>query len=796
MLPIQFDGLITISTATSRRSTKWKNTDILWSEFASKLSQTTRTPETANEYARMPKSERDNIKDVGGFVGGALKNGHRKADTIAFRRLITLDIDSVPYDVDPWKTVSLLFDCTAVLYSTHSHTALTPRFRLIMPLSRPVSSEEYEAIARKIADDIGIDFCDDTTYEPHRLMYWPSSSCDAEFRYEFQDGPWLNADDWLASYIDWKDPTQWPVSSRKNNISHQLAAKQGDPTSKEGIIGAFCRAFPIEDAIETFLPDKYMKAADNRYTYIPGSTFGGLIVYDEGKFAYSHHSTDPICGKLCNSFDLVRCHLYGIEDENANPETPTNRLPSFKLMTEKAITIESVLQELKAEQLSSVIQIFSNEEQCDWLYQIEINPKTNKPAATIQNIFLILTHDPRIKDSYYYDEFRERPVVCGNFPWESLSNRISTSWIDTDDAGLRNLLEHEYKIDNAPKIRDAVDLAINSKKIHPVREYLKSLTWDGTKRAETVFIDYLGAEDCLYTREVTRKALIGAVARILSPGCKHDHMLVLVGPQGCKKSTTLAKLGREWFSDSLYTMNGKDAYEQLQGNWIIELAEMAATKKSEVEQIKQFISKQEDTYRAAYARRTQSHLRQCAFFGTTNDDEFLRDYTGARRFWPVSVTHVGKTQGDKLTSEIVDQIWAEAVICYESGEKWYLSEDVEMLAHKVQAHHTEHNVKTGLIENFLNTLLPKDWDNWSLDKRLLFWDNGFGEKASGTELRTKVCVMEIWQELFRGDPKMCTQAQAREISNILKQNADWKISSCVNCGPLYGRQRGFIKKER
>ena len=115
-------------------------------------------------------------------------------------------------------------------------------------------------------------------------------------------------------------------------------------------------------------------------------------------------------------------------------------------------------------------------------------------------------------------------------------------------------------------------------------------------------------------------------------------MLVLIGPQGCRKSTTLKKLGKEWFSDSLYTMSGKDAYEQLQGFWIIELSEMAATRKAEVEQIKQFVSKQEDNYRAAYARRTQCHPRQCAFFGTTNDEEFLRDPTGARRFWPVVVT--------------------------------------------------------------------------------------------------------------------------------------------------------------
>lgn len=317
------------------------------------------------------------------------------------------------------------------------------------------------------------------------------------------------------------------------------------------------------------------------------------------------------------------------EDENTAPNTPGNKLPSYKSMCDKALSVPAVQQELKAEQLSSVVAVFDDAENTEWVQALEINPRTGKPAATVDNVFLILTHDPRLKGRYYYDEFRARPIVCGALPWDTSSHRVSASWLDTDDAGLRWLLERDYKIDSAPKVRDAVDLAIDSNKIHPVRDYLHSLEWDGQPRAEMLFIDYLGAEDSRYTRAVTRKALIGAVARILRPGCKHDHMLVLVGPQGCRKSTTLAKLGKQWFSDSLYTMTGKDAYEQLQGNWIIELAEMAATRKAEIEQIKQFVSKQEDTYRAAYARRTQSHPRQCAFFGTTNDDEFLRDPTGA-----------------------------------------------------------------------------------------------------------------------------------------------------------------------
>ena len=606
-----------------------------------------------------------------------------------------------------------------------------------------------------------------------------------------------DADEQLKRYADWQDPTQWPVSSRKSGTMRRLAEKQGDPTAKDGIVGAFCRIYSIEDAIDTFLSNTYKKGDGGRYTYTGGSTSGGLVVYDDGKFAYSHHSTDPICGKLCNAFDLIRIHLFGKDDEDKPANTAATNLPSYKNMCK---WIEAnrpeVMKELQSKQLDYIVQLFGdNEEDLDmnWVSQLEVNPKTGNAATTVENIRIIVRNDPRFKGTFYFDEFMERPMVCGDLPWRKLEGK-PRSWDDTDDAGVHNILEKDYKIDSMPKTREGIDLALADISRHPVREYLRSLVWDGEKRAETLFIDYLGAEDSRYTRNVTRKALIGAVARILSPGCKHDHMLVLVGPQGCRKSTTLKKLGKEWFSDSLFTMTGKEAYEQLQGNWIIELSEMAATRKAEIEQIKQFVSKQEDNYRAAYARRTQCHPRQCAFFGTTNDEEFLRDPTGARRFWPVVVTNAGKVLGEKLTSTIVDQIWAEVVTYYEAGEAWYLDSEVEELARQVQANHTEVNGKLGPLENFLNVLLPEDWDSWDLDRRLMFWGGGFGDKQEGTIKRTKVCALEIWQEHYKGDPKSYGQAQAREIIGLLRMIPGWRISTSVNCGELYGRQRGFIRE--
>ena len=797
MNQIRYDGPVTIAVGESRRSTQWKNKEVLWSQLVERLSIPTKTPETVDEYRGFAKSKRDEIKDVGGFVGGSLKGGRRKAEAIMQRRLLTLDLDDVPRNADPWDTVVLVLGCAAVLYSTHSHRPEAPRLRLVMPLSRPVSPEEYSAIARKVAQDIGIDMCDDTTYEPHRLMYWPSASINAEYRYEVEDGPWLNADEQLARYVDWHDPSEWPISSRRAEALHRLASHQESPLEKNGIVGAFCRIYDIHDAIEHFLPDTYEKYDDNRYTYKGGSTSGGLVLYDNGVFAYSHHGTDPASGKLCNAFDLVRIHLYGNLDDDTSPGTPSHKMPSFMKLQDEAMQIPEVREELAKANFERLKDRFDDpDEDYDWVGQLTCN-KNGKFDNTINNVQLIMEHDAGLRGKYFYDTFKERMTVCGDLPWCKLADRMTTTWTDTDDAGLRNFLEIKYEIVNTMKIGDAVLLAMQSCMRHPVREYLLSLKWDGVARADTIFIDYLGAEDTEYTRTVTRKALIGAVARIMQPGCKHDHILVLVGPQGCRKSTTLAKLGKSWFSDSFYTVQGKEAYEQIQGFWLIEMGEMAATRKAELESIKQFVSKQSDSYRAAYAKRTQEHPRQCAFFGTTNDDEFLRDATGGRRFWPVTVTDKGRETGDYFTAEIVDQVWAEIVMRYSAGENWYLDNaKIEAVARQIQDAHTEMNGKQGLLEQFVERLLPKDWATRNLSQRLAYWNDGFDdEKQAGTERRKAICALEIHCELFGGTVKDYTPQKTREYNAMLKRLPGWKARSRINYGEIYGQQRGFVREE-
>lgn len=789
---------IEISVGASRRAKTWKKTSYTWQGLLKKLSSPTRTQETMAEYKAMAKAKRDDLKDVGGFVGGILKNGTRKADMVEARSLITLDLDHLPKGADIWPDVEVALDWAACMYSTHSHTEDNPRVRLILPADRLMTPDEYEAVARYVASLIGIDLCDDTTFEASRLMYWPSCSHDADYVFRHQSGDFLSVDEALATYDDWRDVSSWPVSSRKAKLDAARAKKQGDPTEKHGVVGAFCREYDIPAAIEHFLQDVYRPTSDpERYSYEGGSTVGGLVLYQNGAFAYSHHASDPIEGKLVNSFDLVRLHKFKDLDDGSD-ETKPQQLPSYKAMVEFALQDEAVSYRLAMERIDSAFDEQDEEEQEEnWQKSLKITSK-GMIANTINNIVLILLHDERLAGTFFFDSFRERPVVADDLPWIPFKNRVNDNWTDADDAGLRRFLEMYYQIESPSKIRDAVDLAMLSCVRHPVREYLDSLTWDGVPRVDSLFIDYLGAEDTQYVRAVTRASLVGAVARIMKPGCKHDHTLVLIGPQGCGKSTTLGKLGKQWYSDSLYTMSGKEAYEQLQGFWIIELGEMAAARKSEVEQIKQFISKRSDNYRAAYARRTEEHQRQCAFFGSTNDSDFLRDYTGGRRFWPVVVSDASENRAQSLTEETVNQVWAEALEMYKAGEKWYLSSDMEAQARRAQKAHTEVNGKQGLVEAFLEKKIPKDWDQRSLEERRLFWSDSFADEEPDEkklETRTKVCAIEVWCECFNGEPKLYTQAQAREIGNILKMIDGWEYQTGLSMGKPYGRQRGFVRKE-
>lgn len=610
---------LNIAVGNSRHETKWKNIEVSWSKLLYKLSTTSRTNETIKEYFNMSKTNRDKIKDVGGFVGGTLKSGRRKAENLANRSLLSLDMDFINTSVeDVWDSITMFFGNELCIYTTHSHTPDKPRIRLIIPLNRPVLPDEYQAIARRVAYDIGIDMFDDTTYTPVRLMYWPSTSKDGEYVFRHQKGSLLNADEILKSYFDWTDIKEWPTSSREDNLIVNKAKRQEDPYEKKGFIGAFCRTYTVPEVINKFLDDVYAPTNhEGRYTYKEGSTVGGLVVYED-KFAYSHHGTDPISEMLCNAFDLVRIHKFGPldESEDVKENTPANRLPSFTKMMELASEDSEVKLTLGRERFESLDGEFdfSNEDDkevnLDWMEKLTYDKK-GEIENTIQNALVILENDPRVKDKLIYDEFANRAIVKNGVPWTDMQEH---DWMDMDDSGVRFFLENSYNITTAYKIEDAKNLVFDRNKFHPIRDYLKGLEWDGKKRVDSLFIDYLGADDNIYTRSVARIQMVGAVARVMKPGVKFDTMPTFTGPQGIGKSTFIAKISKGWYSDNLNTMTGKEAAELLQGVWHIELGELNATKKSDRDLVKSFLSRQEDIYRVAYAKHTSRFPRQCVFW--------------------------------------------------------------------------------------------------------------------------------------------------------------------------------------
>jgi putative DNA primase/helicase len=788
---IKHDGNLTIAAGRNRKELNWKNREMLWSEMVEKLSSTVRTHETYEEYKALSKNKQDEIKDVGGFVGGTLKGGRRKHDSVVWRQLVTLDADFVKGDL--WASVETMFGHGCAMYSTHKHHPGRPRLRLVIPLSRPVNADEYIPIARRIAADLGIDFFDDTTYQVHRLMYWPSTSSDGEFVFKILDEPWIDPDEVLKRYRDWKDSSYWPESSRTVSERKKLADKQGDPRTKEGVVGAFCRTYSVTDVIEKYLSDIYVPCEDsNRYTYSEGSTSGGLVIYENGDFAYSHHSTDPIGGKLCNAFDLVRIHKFGELDEAVKEGTPINQLPSYKAMIDEALKDKHVKITLGKEQLSLASEDFKDEEM-EWLTELTRDQRGNI-VSSAPNVILILENDPALKDRIAMNDFVHRVVIKDGLPWRSVER--GEYWGDSDDASLRNYLYSIYGIKGAGIISDAWSEVAVKYAFHPIKEYLNSLAWDGKERIETIMIDYLGAEDNECVRAFTKKILVAAVTRVYRPGAKFDYCVVLVGPQGVGKSYIIKRLGKEWHSDSLMTVKGKEAYEQLQGAWILEMAELTATKKVDVEAVKHFISKSEDTFRVAYGRHNETFKRQCVFFGTTNDYDFLNDPTGNRRFLPITVNGSGtKNMWMDLTETEVDQIWAEAKEFFEKGESLALSKDIEEKAQVLQAAHTQENPIAESIRSYLEIAVPMNWYELDIGSRRAYLHMDQGDIHPDKTMKlNKMCAQMVWEELFQKDISTMTRYDAKEINVIIQSTPGWRRVGSLRFDNGYGTQRGFRRE--
>lgn len=842
---------LTISTGKSRRSSLWAQETVTWPELAQKLTTFTVTPETYADYMRMDRERQTDIKDVGGFVGGTLRDKVRKKANLMTRSIVTLDYDSWT-DRHAERLRTSLADVCWCLASTHKHRPDAQRVRVCLPLDRDATPDEYEAVARRLAEIIGLEGCDRTTFEPCRLMFWPSRSSDMEGLAETHDaGAMVSVDTMLDTYDDWRDVFQWPRTPDEHDALQACGGRQdpaavmkwrallepgkrdedaggrlADPLKKTGVVGAFCRTFRISEAISKFIPEIYTPYRQDRYTYTRGTTIGGAVVYDNDTHIFSNHSTDPAGGRECNAFDMVRIHRFGHLDAGSRARTVTE-LPSFKEMTVLARGQEAVRQDMARESWERANNAFADiqvpdggtdgkggtaatgeghreptdRELLEWEGQeAQLLDRKNKFMATRENIRIVLLNHPEFKGKVHYNQFSEKLETQG-MRWRGADGGRRVPMSDDDLAAIRLWLEKRYDVNSISKVDDALATLKFYTGYHPVRDYLNSLKWDGVDRLAGLLTECFGAEDTELTRWLSRAWVVGAVARIFTPGCKFDICLTLYGPEGCQKSTMLALMGGEWYSDSPVSIGTKDGMSALREKWIMEMGEMTSLKRADLDAVKNFITSQTDTYRPAYGRFDVKVPRQCVFVATTNEKLCLRGYGDNRRF---PVVRCEPERRRSMPGEYIgrwrDQLWAEAVVLYRNGFKLYMSDEMDrrMRENNRQYSFDMNNDLFADIDQYLELSLPDNWAYMSRAERKNYVTNGASPPGISTALvpRTQVCVEEILTELMdlRKGSKEYWQMSREVVKYMDKVHPEWEYVCHVSKDPVFGNGRGWKRK--
>lgn len=774
--------IIRYAEGSSRFSKNWKNKKSDWLDFAKMFRAPKNTGlETLAEYKKLSRDEQTQLKDVGGYVGGEVNQKRRDNNTIRNRSLLTLDMDNLKAeDVDIILTKLKEFDYKFLIHSTRKHEPEAPRLRLLMPLATAVDVDKYEPIARGIASIIGIEYFDPSTFEVARLMFYPSICKDAEYFFIEGGSRVLDGEAILRIYRDWRDISEW---ASETAIKEKTDKK--DPRSFQYPIGEFCTAYPVERCLSEFFSDIYEASnREGRYSYTKGSTKNGARIFARHYF-YSDHATDPLRGKALNAFELVKELMF-----NGNEQ--------------EAADFVSSLEEVKALATKKMFGDKITEDSQKEAQKLKRN-KAGLLLVTPVNLDIIFKLDSYLKDHIYYDEFKQRILfeVGKSCPWARTNNRELDDWRDTDTSQLSSYIEKNYQMAKVPAI-DALDaavgrLATNNKK-HPLLETLHAVKWDGVKRVASVFTEFLGAEDTVYTRAVTELFFRAAYGRVYKPGCKFDDMIVVKGEQGIGKSTLFRKLAisDEYFLDSIQKFQGREPMEAIIGKWIVEAPEMQGLNKEDTNTMKAFLSKSCDDFRMSYGKRSTQHQRTCVFVSTTNDETYLRDHTGNRRFLPIDCKgeRAVKNPITDLTKDYVLQLWAEARELYKKNDNLYLTGEAKAMLNEIQEAHYERDEWQGLIERYLDTPLPADWDKLGyFDRRNLLngaWDPSF-DKDKAT-IRDKVCIAEIMSECLGMTESQIDTVKRRRVAKIMDSLEGWARAPMQRYS-LYGRQKTWKRKK-
>jgi predicted P-loop ATPase len=847
--------IVRFASGTGASFGKAKNETLTWKQFKALFLRPMTTSERLKDYLKLPDNEQLHLKASNGWIYRTQvvigdRGMRRNRNSGMPSDLITLDFDyATPEFFDDIINGRIETEFEYFIHTSRRHTEEKPRFRMFIPVNKAIPNDIYPAVSRIFARKIdpAMEFVDKVSFRPAQMMFKPTCSKDGDFVFWENQGELLDWSEMLdvfeATEADWRNLDNLPKVPGEH--LRESAEKAEVPTDKLGVVGDFCRAYDIHEAIATFLPDRYAPSDDMggkaRYTYLLGTTTNGAEVQDDGLFLYSHHGSDPCADMLVNAFDLVRIHLHGDKDKEDDFDKPITKRPSYLQMVEfiqnddryRAQVVKSrydmdAMEEDFTDDMVEVEYVDETED-LDSDEEAEIEALVGKPAKAIKrdtegapispvkakrkrrppppegwvstldmtldgniisnapNIAQIIQNDPRLRNCVEYNEFMGRVVSR-----EPIKTRLSyvAQAVVRDPINGTPLEDRNYfavkmilQAPNGPgkpgyglrtvtdaDLYGAVDNAAATCSFNPIVEFLRSGKHDGVARAESMFIAYCGCPDTPYYREAALKFLLGAVARAFEPGCKFDFAPIFAGAQGKRKSTMINILAKSWYGELKADFsNEAKLIESMQNCWIMEMPELSSIGRSRIEDIKAFLSAKSSTARLAWARTPKVFPRQCVFVGSTNDDQYLIDSTGNRRWWPIPV-EVDQIDTDKLALE-VDQIWAEAVVLYDQMRAeqpvgdlpLYLTHPESIAeANRLQEAariQTESDGYAELIADWLDKLVPPaGFDDF---------DDAMGSPKM--QHRRRVTVMEIWKEAMNMGDKH-TIADSRAITKALKLN--------------------------
>ena len=495
-----------------------------------------------------------------------------------------------------------------------------------------------------------------------------------------------------------------------------------------------------------------------------------MIIDPDKNIATSFHANDPAQGTH-NSFDLYRIHRFGALDKDVPKDTKKKDLPSFKAMMDYVKRDKKVKALLK--ESNKKVKAKTDTKTDGIMDKLQVN-KYGEPKNSTANAVTIVLEDPELS-GIKYDSFKQQFIATSPLPWEEKGIAHPRVFTEFDRKALIGYISSTYNIETGNTIDNALARLTFCRSVDPLQEYFKGLTWDGESRVEGLLTKYLGCEDSEYTRAVIRTTLISGVKRVFEPGRKIDTVLVLIGKQGCGKSTFVSRLAKGYFTDTIRCQDiaTKTAAEKLRGVFIAEISEMAGFSKTEVEMVKSFFSCQNDNYREPYARIVTEHPRKSIIIGTSNRiSGLLIDETGNRRFLPVFTGKESESHPWDMTDEDIDQIWAEAYMLYKNGESHKMPAHLVDEVLKMQNEAVVEDIRMPLVSDYLDILLPENWYDLSIEDRRDYINHTgkyVGEPYEGTLRRDYICAAEIGMEFFNMKKIELSIRFSKEIALMLRK---------------------------